>query len=434
MLAAFVVYYCMYACRKPYAAATWEGSFFGTTIDLKTALAVSQILGYTLAKLIGTRVCSSLAYNRILFALLGCIVCALVSLLGLPYFGEYKFLAMFLNGLSLGMVWGFVMRPLEGRQLTEMLIAGLCVSFIIASGDVKAMGKWLIGTDFYAVRFGLEFHHFGVGDGLMVDRLTGHSDESWMPFLVGAMYFPFLVLGSIVLFALPKPDETDQTLRNERSVMTRADRFQFLRHHMALLIPLVITYFLLTAYRDFRDTFQPEILLSFGIDEASVLKTTERYIAFGVVAILSIFVVIKQSRLALQVCHAVMALGLIFCGVATWLLKIDVLDGYWWMVLAGLGAYVCYIAFHCIVFERMLAYTRAPGNASFPMMIFDFVGYVAPVIFMLGADFFKKLSHLDVLIALTWVLMIVGAGAMLVSALMIPRLGVFPDTREPQVG
>ena len=410
MLAAFVVYYCMYACRKPYAAATWEGSFFGTTIDLKTALAVSQILGYTLAKLIGTRVCSSLPYNRILAALLACIVCALISLLGLPYFGEYQFIAMFLNGLSLGMVWGFVMRPLEGRQLTEMLIAGLCVSFIVASGDVKAMGKWLIGTEFYSSRFGV--------------------DESWMPVLVGAMYFPFLVLGSVVLFSLPKPDETDQSLRNERKIMSRADRFRFLRHHLPLLIPLAITYFLLTAYRDFRDTFQAEILISFGIDDASAFKTTERYIAFGVVAILSVFVVIKQSRLALLVCHAVMALGLIFCGAATWLLKINVLDGYWWLVFAGLGAYVCYIAFHCIVFERMLAYTRAPGNAAFAMMLFDFVGYVAPVIFMLGADFFKKLSHLDVLIALTWVLMVVGSGAMLVSALMVPRLGVFPSQEE----
>ena len=253
MIAAFVVYYCMYACRKPFAAATWTGSFFESTVELKTALAVSQILGYALAKLIGTWVCSSLRYNRILPCLIGCIVGALLALLALPYAGDYKFLAMFANGLSLGMIWGFVMRPLEGRELTEMLIAGLCVSFIVASGDVKSTGKWLMETEFFTQRFA--------------------GDQAWMPFLTGMIYFPFLVIGAVILFMLPQPDERDRLLRSERSSMEKEDRRQFISHHGVLLIPLAVAYFLLTAYRDFRDTFQAEIFLTLGIEDSSAFSS-----------------------------------------------------------------------------------------------------------------------------------------------------------------
>lgn len=410
MLAAFVVYYCMYAFRKPFAAATWEGSFFGSAVEVKTALAVSQILGYALAKLIGTKICSGVLYERIAFYLLGCIVFALATLYALPYCGDFKFLAMFFNGLTLGMIWGFVMRPLEGRRMTEMLIAGLCVSFIIASGDVKSMGKWLMTTDGF-------IHGFG-------------GNEAWMPFLTAMIYFPFLVAGVLVLFLLPRPTEADRLSRHERRSMVDRDRVEFLRHHLAMLIPLMIAYFLLTAYRDYRDTFQVEIFSSLGINDASAFSTSERYVAFGVVIVLSIFIFIKESRIALFVCHLAMALGLIFCGLSTVMLNLQLLTGFQWMILAGLGAYICYIAFHCIVFERMVAYTRAPGNAVFAMMIFDFVGYVAAILLMVVADFFQALNQLQVLTAFTWVLTIGGAGAILFSMIQIPRMVVYED-KEP---
>lgn len=408
MAAAFVVYYCMYAFRKPYGAASWDGEFFGTAIQVKTALAVSQIIGYAWAKLIGTRICSGIRYERVVYVLLGCMLFAWLSLLALPYLGAYKFVAMFFNGLSLGMIWGFVMRPLEGRAMTEMLIAGLCVSFIIASGDVKSTGKWLMGTEYFTTNFG--------------------GNEAWMPFLTASIYFPFLILGAIALFALPQPTDLDRQTRSERRGMRAEDRRAFLRHHLVLLIPLGFTYFLLTAYRDFRDTFQAEIFASLEITDSSAFSTTERYVAFGVVAILSIFIFIKNSRLALAVCHWVMAIGLIFCGLSTWMLKAGILSGYWWMVMAGLGAYICYIAFHCIVFERMVAYTRSPGNAVFAMMIFDFVGYVAAILFMIVADLLKESNHLEVLVMFTWALTIGGAGAIFVSLYSIRRLAVFDDS------
>lgn len=53
-------------------------------------------------------------------------------------------LAMFLNGLPLGMVWGLVVWYLEGRRVAEVLLAGLSCSFIIASGAVKDVGRTVL--------------------------------------------------------------------------------------------------------------------------------------------------------------------------------------------------------------------------------------------------------------------------------------------------
>ncbi len=55
--AAFGTYFCMYAFRKPFAAAQFDGQhFLGGDIALKTAFVVSQILGYTASKYIGIKV------------------------------------------------------------------------------------------------------------------------------------------------------------------------------------------------------------------------------------------------------------------------------------------------------------------------------------------------------------------------------------------
>src|SRR5207247_1252660 len=65
IVAAFASYFCMYAFRKPFAAAKFEGEFFlGTTVALKTAIVISQIIGYALSKCIGIKVCSEVSPTR----------------------------------------------------------------------------------------------------------------------------------------------------------------------------------------------------------------------------------------------------------------------------------------------------------------------------------------------------------------------------------
>ncbi len=53
-LAAFCVYTCMYAFRKPFTAAAYTGESF-LLIDYKIWLVVAQTVGYTLSKFYGIR-------------------------------------------------------------------------------------------------------------------------------------------------------------------------------------------------------------------------------------------------------------------------------------------------------------------------------------------------------------------------------------------
>src|SRR5438045_8508231 len=62
IVAAFTTYFCMYAFRKPFAAARFDGEFFlHTKIALKTAIVIGQIIGYALSKYIGIKVCSEVS-------------------------------------------------------------------------------------------------------------------------------------------------------------------------------------------------------------------------------------------------------------------------------------------------------------------------------------------------------------------------------------
>ena len=62
IVASFGAYFCMYAFRKPFAAARFDGEMFlGGEIELKSAIIISQVLGYALSKYIGIRGNSSIA-------------------------------------------------------------------------------------------------------------------------------------------------------------------------------------------------------------------------------------------------------------------------------------------------------------------------------------------------------------------------------------
>src|SRR2546422_11679228 len=118
IVAAFSTYFCMYAFRKPFAAAKFDGEFFlGTTVALKTAIVISQIIGYALSKYIGIKVCSEVSATRRAITLVALIVWAELALVAYGLVpNNLKVIAIFFNGLPLGMVWGLVVWDLEGRR------------------------------------------------------------------------------------------------------------------------------------------------------------------------------------------------------------------------------------------------------------------------------------------------------------------------------
>src|SRR5690606_38896036 len=134
----------MYAFRKPFAAASYDGDMM-LGVAPKTLFVISQVVGYTISKYVGIRVVSEASRKGRLTLLLGVIAAAEVALLLFAIAPPaLKPLTLALNGLPLGMVWGLVVRYLEGRRTSEFLLAGLSCSFIVASGIVKDVGRWFL--------------------------------------------------------------------------------------------------------------------------------------------------------------------------------------------------------------------------------------------------------------------------------------------------
>ena len=132
-VAAFGTYFAMYAYRKPFAAASYAHvAGWPFAIDFKVVLVIAQVAGYALSKAIGVKVVSEMPPARragAILLLIGFAEAALVVFGIAP--PVIAVVALFANGLGLGLIWGLVFGFLEGRRLTEVLSALLCASFSV---------------------------------------------------------------------------------------------------------------------------------------------------------------------------------------------------------------------------------------------------------------------------------------------------------------
>ncbi|HIF01657.1 MAG TPA: hypothetical protein EYG03_24100 [Planctomycetes bacterium] len=364
--ASFSTYFCMYAFRKPFAAATYDGFETFVGLDLKTALVISQVIGYTLSKVIGMKVCSELSRAHRALALLVLIIWAQTALVVFAIVpAQWKVPAILLNGLPLGMIWGLVVRYLEGRRLSELVLAGLSCSYIIASGVVKDVGRMWMSA--------------GVSD-------------VWMPAVTGFCFLPLYVVSVWLLDQVPAASAADIASRTERPKMNAADRTRFVSQFGVGLFLLFTVYFFLTAYRDFRDNYGIEIFQALGYaDTPGIFTRTEFPVAIGVVLALAVLNVFRNHRHGLIAVYVVMTCGLMLMAGATLMLDAGLLEGreLWWMVLVGLGSYLAYVPFGTALFERLIASTRFRGNAVFAIYIADSVGYTGAIAVQIYRDLFE---------------------------------------------
>ena len=393
IFAAFTTYFCMYAFRKPFAAASYDGAkFFGTEIDAKTAFVIAQIIGYTISKFAGMKICSETGRagrGALLVKLIAAAWASLVLFAVLPQ--DLKVIAIFANGLPLGMVWGTVVLYLEGRRTSELLLAGLSCSYIVASGVVKDVGRALMSN-------------FGV-------------PEYWMPAATGGLFFLPFLLAVYLLSNLPGPTEADIKERSARSEMYADDRWAFCKQFSLGLVLLSGMYFFLTAYRDYRDNYGVELLTELGLaDIDGVFSMTEIPVAFGVVSVLALLSLVRSNRLGLKIAFGVMIGGQLLMGLAMWMLNAGHIDGVLWYGLIGLGAYLAYVPFGCVLFDRLLAYTRFAGTAVFAIYLTDAIGYTGSVALQLFRDLiFSDTSRLEFFTNLTYAMSFGGAAALIAA-------------------
>jgi hypothetical protein len=245
----------------------------------------------------------------------------------------------------------------------------MCISFIIASGIVKSVGASL------------------------VQNL--HIDQYWMPALTGAVFFPFLIVGTYLLELLPEPSIKDVETRTRRIAMTHADRVKMLKTFWPGLIVNVLFYMTLTAIRDFRDNFAPELWLAFGLSgEPSVFTISE--VAVGIVVVVPIIlfmVCLKDNLNTLIAYHILIFTGMLLVAGAALTYHLhpgNATTGTVLMIGTGIGLYFAYVPFSQIIWDLMLATFQYPATSGFLMYVCDSLGYLSSVAVLMVKNFLHE--------------------------------------------
>lgn len=376
-IAAFCLYTCIFAFRKTYTVGTFEGiTWLG--VSYKSWMVISQVVGYGIAKFAGIKLISELKST---FRVKGILIVVAIAGLSWLFFAltpaPYNIIFLFTNGLPLGMGWGLVFSYLEGRRFTEVLGAGVSVSFIFSSGFAKSVGG-------YVMKF------WGVS-------------EYWMPFVSACIFLLPLLFFLWMLNQVPPPNAMDEELRTKRQPMNREERKKFLVMFMPGLILLILTYTLLTAFRDFRDNYSADVwkILGYG-NSPEIFTKTETPVTIAILIIMGSIMFIRSNRNAFMINQAIILSGMILTGIATFLFDSGLIDATLWMIILGMGLYLGYVPFNSILFDRMIAAFKYVSTVGFLIYLADAFGYLGSI----GVLLYKELGQPN----LSWLEFFIHAG------------------------
>lgn len=361
-IASFITYLSMYAFRKPFTAATYDGyTLWG--VDYKILLILSQLVGYTLSKYIGIKYIAELRQTNRTRFLIGLMLTAGGSLFlfGLtPY--PFNFFWMFCNGIPLGMIWGVVFSYIEGRKHTELLGAVMASSFIVSSGIVKGIGKYFLDVV--------------------------EISEKWMPLITALSFVPILIIGIYILDRLDLPNEEDVATRTERLPMKRIERKSFFTTFFFGIFMSILLYVGLTIFRDVRDNFAVDFWRELNVsDTPELLIFSEMPIAVFVLLIVASMIWIRNNKIAFYLNIGIILFSGTLLLISTFLFQFQLMSPLYWMVISGFAMYLPYIAYHTMYFERWIAFFKYKSNAGFLMYMADSFGYLGSTIVLLIKNF-----------------------------------------------
>ncbi len=382
----------MYAYRKPFTVATFsESALLG--IDYKIWLVIAQTLGYTFSKFYGIGFIGALKKEKRAQSIIQLIAIAWVALLFFALIpSPYNIIFLFINGIPLGIIYGLVFSYLEGRRATELLGAVLAASFIFASGLTQSVGKYLM--------------------------LQWSINEWWMPWVTGLIFFAPVVFFTWSLNKTPEPDEKDIQLRTQRKPMSKTERQKFIKTFFPGLILLIVAYIILTIIRDYRSNFAADIWKENGYgNNASVFTTSELPASLIVLSIMGLMVYIKNNIRALLINHIIIIVGFLLALCATILFVNGMMPVFWWMVTSGIGLYMGYVPFNCMLFERLIASFKYVSNAGFIIYVADSFGYLGSDVILLVKNFMHlTISWTGFYVKMVLILSVAGIMLVLFSA------------------
>jgi hypothetical protein len=272
------------------------------------------------------------------------------------------------------------------------MAAILSAAFIIASGSVKSVGKWLM----------LEFG----------------TTEFWMPSLTAMLFIIPLFVFILVLRKTPPPTQADIRLRHARKPMSSTDRRIMFIALAPGLVALIILYMTITAFRDFRDNFAIEVWEELGVkDRAGIFTVSEIPVMLTLLIVFALFFLIRNNYTAFQRLNWIILTGLTGIMGTNLLFQTRIIDSpLLWTILTGTCLYLAYFPFNSMLFERMMALYPGNGNAGFLIYLADAFGYLGSILFLLARAFTTdQPAYFPFFIKLGYLLGIIGIGCILFS-------------------
>ncbi|MDQ2720992.1 MAG: DUF5690 family protein [Bacteroidota bacterium] len=362
----FLTYASVYAFRKPFTVGSFSKGPLIFGMEYKDALVISQVLGYMLSKFYGIKFIAELkriGRGKIILLLVGIswISLLLFAIVSAPF----NIIFLFINGFPLGIIWGIVFSYVEGRKATDFIGASLAVSFIFSSGFVKSVAEYL--------------------------QVQYNVSDWWLPFLTGLVFILPLLLFVFLLDKIPPPSAEDIDNRIIRLPMTKVERKNFFLKFRYGLVLLIILYVFLTVFRDIRDNFAADIWRELGFGkQPSIFTATEIPISIIVLILIGGMVFIRNNRHALVITHIIIVVGFLMAGISSWMFINHYITSFMWMTLVGLGLYMGYIPFNCILFERLIATFKTGGNVGFLIYVSDSFGYLGSVVVIISKSVFSN--------------------------------------------
>lgn len=363
--AALLSYSLVYALRKPYTAASFaDVEFFD--MDYKVVVTVSQIIGYVISKFVGIKLISELKREERLKFILLSIVMAELSLV---FFGllsaPYNIAAMFLNGLSLGCMWGVIFSFIEGRRMTDILASLLGVSMVISSGTAKSVGLFVMNNL--------------------------HVSEFWMPALIGAVALPVLALLGYALNRLPQPTEEDIALKSERATLDGKQRWELFKNFMPFLLMLFVANIAIVVLRDIKEDFLVNII-DMSHYSPWLFAKIDSVVTLIILATFGLMVFVKDNLKVLSILFGLIIAGMLVMAVVSFGQERFQLSPVVWLFLQSLCLYMAYLTFQTIFFDRFIACFKIHGNVGFFIVTTDFLGYTGTVLVLV----LKEFCHPDI--------------------------------------
>lgn len=358
--AALLSYSLVYALRKPYTAASFEGlTFLGS--DYKVAVTTIQILGYVIAKFFGIKIISELKKEKRFRFFVSSAILAEAALIGFGILNPpYNVIAMFVNGLSLGCMWGVIFSFIEGRKVTDILASLLGVSMVFSSGVAKSFGLFAMNEM--------------------------QIDQFWMPAVIGGFALPLLVLMGYMLKKLPQPTAEDIALRNERVILDGKGRKKLFMKYAPILSPLFIGNFMLLVLRDIKEDFLVNIL-DMSNQSSWLFARIDTIVTLVILGIFALFAFFRNNIKALLWLMTLVIAGCLTMTYVSFFYETLNLPPITWLFIQSLSLYIAYLTFQTIFFDRFIACFRIKGNVGFFIAMIDFIGYLGTVTLLSTKEF-----------------------------------------------